>query len=166
VELGGGVSQIATTTFNAMFFAGLEDVQHKPHSVYISRYPEGREATVAWPSVDLRFRNDTSHGVFVTASVRKAAPGGQGSATVSMWSTKTWDISSRKSARYAFTDPPTRYLDAPDCEASSGGPGFQVDVTRVFRRPGSVETVRTERFHTVYNPEPRLICGKKPADAP
>ena len=48
VDFGGGVSQLATTTFNAMFFAGLEDVEHHPHSFYISRYPEGREATVAW----------------------------------------------------------------------------------------------------------------------
>ena len=59
-DLGGGVSQMATTTFNAMFFAGLEDVEHKPHSFYIDRYPVGREATVAWGSVDLRFRNDTA----------------------------------------------------------------------------------------------------------
>lgn len=162
IELGGGVSQIATTTFNAMYFAGLEDVQHKPHSVYISRYPEGREATVAWPSVDLRFRNDTPHGIFIAASVQKAPPGGQGAATVSMYSTKYWDITSRKGARYAFTDPPTRYLDADDCEASDGGPGFTVDVFRAFRRAGSSEVVRTEKFHTVYNPEPKLICGKKP----
>ena len=37
----------ATTTLNAMFFAGLKDVEHKPHSFYIDRYPVGREATVA-----------------------------------------------------------------------------------------------------------------------
>ena len=55
-DLGGGVSQMATTTFNAMFFAGLEDVEHKPHSFYIDRYPVGREATVAWGAVDLRFQ--------------------------------------------------------------------------------------------------------------
>ena len=162
-ELGGGVSQIATTTFNAMFFAGLEDVQHKPHSVYISRYPEGREATVAWPSVDLRFRNTTPHGIFISAHVQKASAGGQGVATVSMYSTKHWDISARRSARYAATPPPTRYLDAPDCEPSDGGPGFTVDVFRDFRKAGSGTVERTEKFHTVYNPEPKLICGKKPA---
>ena len=165
-ELGGGVSQIATTTFNAMFFAGLEDVEHKPHSVYISRYPEGREATVAWPSLDLSFKNTTPYGVLITARVGKASPGSQGSATVSMYSTKYWDIGSRKSDRYAYTGAPTRYLDAPDCEASGGGPGFQVDVFRDFRKVGSKAVVRTEKFHTVYNPEPRLICGKKPAPKP
>jgi vancomycin resistance protein YoaR len=44
--VGGGISQFATTMFNAMFFAGLQDVHHKTHSFYISRYPAGREATV------------------------------------------------------------------------------------------------------------------------
>ena len=58
-ELGGGVSQSATTTFNAMFFAGLKDIQHQPHTLFIDRYPPGREATVAWPSLDLKFQNDT-----------------------------------------------------------------------------------------------------------
>ena len=53
-DLGGGVSQVVTTTYNAAFFAGMDDVEHKPHSFYIDRYPMGREATVAWPTVDLQ----------------------------------------------------------------------------------------------------------------
>ena len=60
---------MATTTFNAMFFAGLEDIEHKPHSFYIDRYPVGREATVAWGSVDLQFRNDTPYGVLIEADL-------------------------------------------------------------------------------------------------
>ena len=44
------MSQSATTTFNAVFFAGLKDVQHRPHGLYIDRYPAGREATVFWPT--------------------------------------------------------------------------------------------------------------------
>ena len=74
-ELGGGVSQSATTTFNAMFFAGLKDIQHQPHSLYIDRYPPGREATVAWPSLDLKFQNDTKYGVLVQAYMVKGDPG-------------------------------------------------------------------------------------------
>jgi vancomycin resistance protein YoaR len=46
--VGGGVSQIATTTYNAAFFAGVQIVTHEPHEFYISRYPMGREATVSW----------------------------------------------------------------------------------------------------------------------
>ena len=46
--IGGGVSQVATTFYNAAFFAGLELIEHTPHEFYISRYPTGREATVSW----------------------------------------------------------------------------------------------------------------------
>ena len=104
-DLGGGVSQIATTTFNAMFFAGLKDVEHKPHSVYIDRYPEGREATVAWPSVDLKFKNTTPYGVFIKAWVRKSSPTREGAATVAMFSTKHWKITATKGPRTNFTSP-------------------------------------------------------------
>ena len=63
--VGGGISQFATTMFNAVFFAGLEDVYHKPHSFYISRYPAGREATVYEGVIDLVWTNDTDTGVFI-----------------------------------------------------------------------------------------------------
>jgi VanW like protein len=59
LNVGGGVSQFSTTLYNAIFFAGLEDVEHRPHSMYFSRYPMGREATVAWPGPDVKFENDT-----------------------------------------------------------------------------------------------------------
>ena len=64
-DFGGGVSQVASTTFNAAFFAGLQDVEHKAHSFYISRYPVGREATVVWPNTDLKFKNTTPYGVLI-----------------------------------------------------------------------------------------------------
>lgn len=161
-DLGGGVSQMATTVFNAMFFAGLEDVEHKPHSFYIDRYPVGREATVAWGAIDLRFRNDTDHGVLIDAKVSPSSPGGQGTVTVSMWSTKTWDIDSSTSARYAFTEPETRTLSTEDCYANSGYGGFTVDVKRFFRRPGSNKVERTETFTTTYTPSDTVICKPPP----
>jgi vancomycin resistance protein YoaR len=49
-RIGGGISQFVTTMFNAVFFSGLKDVEHSPHSYYISRYPPGREATISYPS--------------------------------------------------------------------------------------------------------------------
>ncbi|SDS47865.1 Vancomycin resistance protein YoaR, contains peptidoglycan-binding and VanW domains [Nocardioides scoriae] len=162
-DLGGGVSQMATTTFDAMFFAGLEDVEHKPHSVYIDRYPEGREATVAWPTVDLRFDNDSPHGVLITASLTPSTPSSQGSVTVSMWSTKRFDVEARTSERYAFTAPSTRYLTDEDCEEATGSSGFSVDVFRDFRAPGSEKVLRTEKFHTDYIPSDAVVCGPEPA---
>ena len=135
-DLGGGVSQMATTTFNAMYFAGLKDIEHKPHSVYIDRYPEGREATVAWGSVDLRFQNDTPYGVLVHATVKPSDGSAKGVVTVSMYSTKTWDITSVTSDRYNFRSPATRTLTTADCEPAVGYDGFDVDVTRSFHKPG------------------------------
>jgi vancomycin resistance protein YoaR len=57
-SVGGGISQLATTLYNAAFFAGLELIEHSPHSFYISRYPMGREATISWGGPELTFRND------------------------------------------------------------------------------------------------------------
>jgi vancomycin resistance protein YoaR len=157
-ELGGGVSQVATTTFNAAFFAGLEDVEHKPHSFYIDRYPVGREATVAWPTVDLRFRNDTDHGVLIQTLHTLSTPASSGALTVRMWSTKTWDITALTGDRYAFTSPSVRQIAGDECVPNQGYGGFQVDVTRVFRRVGDPKVVRREVMHTVYTPSDTVIC--------
>ena len=164
-DLGGGVSQLATTTFNAMFFAGLKDIEHKPHSFYIDRYPVGREATVAWPTVDLRFENDTQYGVLVRAFLKPSNFSRQGTVTVQMWSTKIWDIDSRTSGRYAYVGPATRTLTTPDCEPFTGYSGFQVDVTRIFRKAGQSAVDHTEKFHTVYTPADSVVC-KKPGPPP
>ncbi|MGD0274295.1 MAG: VanW family protein [Gaiellaceae bacterium] len=59
--LGGGVCQVSTTVFNAAYEAGLGIVERTNHALYISHYPLGRDATVNWPSTDLKFRNDTGH---------------------------------------------------------------------------------------------------------
>lgn len=162
-DLGGGVSQMATTLFNAMFFAGLEDVEHRPHSFYIDRYPVGREATVVWGALDLRFRNDTDYGVLIDTNVTPGTPSSQGVVTVSMYSTKVWDIQSITGSRYNLTEEDTRTLRTPDCYPNDGYGGFDIDVTRVFRRAGSSEVVRREKFTTTYTPSDTVIC-KPPRD--
>ena len=63
--VGGGVSQVATTVFNAAWEAGVKIVERNPHSLYISRYQLGRDATVNYPDLDLKFRNDTPNWIFV-----------------------------------------------------------------------------------------------------
>ena len=157
-DLGGGVSQMATTLFNAAFFAGLEDVEHKPHSFYIDRYPVGREATVAWPVVDLKFKNDTDHGVLINTIHQPSSYAGQGAITVQMWSTKVWDIESRTGERYNFTSPDTRRMSGEDCVLNSGYGGFSITVTRIFREHGEDEVHHTEEFNTVYTPSDTVIC--------
>jgi hypothetical protein len=67
-NIGGGTSQFATTLYNAIFFAALDDINHKPHSIYFSRYPLGREATLGWTSPDVVFLNDTEYPVTIETS--------------------------------------------------------------------------------------------------
>lgn len=161
-ELGGGVSQVVTTTYNAAFFAGLEDVEHTPHSFYIDRYPVGREATVAWPTVDLKFRNDTPYGVLIQAWVEPSTPSSQGEMHVRMWSTKYWDIEAGVSDRYSPTSQDTRYDPTKKCVETTGYGGFTVDVSRYFRRTGSSQVVAEESDHVVYTPADTVICSPRP----
>jgi vancomycin resistance protein YoaR len=157
VDYGGGVSQLATTTFNAAYFAGLEIVEHNPHSFYISRYPEGRESTVAWGYKDLRFRNDSPHGIFITTSYTS------GSVTVNVYGTKRYRIESVKGPRYDVTPFRVVYDSRPPgttpgtCVATEGVPGFRVVVTRVFYQHG--QRLRSEEFRTKYAPENEVRCG-------
>jgi vancomycin resistance protein YoaR len=157
-DFGGGVSQVATTTFNAMFFAGLKDIEHKPHSFYIDRYPVGREATVAWPSVDLKFQNDTPYGVLVQAWIDPSTPSTSGAMHVRMWSTKVWRITAEQSERYNATQEETRRLSGDDCVPNDGYGGFDIDVFRNFYRVGEKKLDHQETFHTTYTPSDTVIC--------
>jgi vancomycin resistance protein YoaR len=150
-DYGGGVSQVSTTLFNAVFFAGLDTVAHKPHSFYISRYPEGREATVSWPGVDQKFRNDSGHGILIKTAVTDSE------LTVSFYGTRTWDVEATKGPRTNLKEPRTIHDSDGECVAQSPSPGFDVTVTRVFKRAG--QQVRTERFFTRYIPEDHVVCG-------
>ena len=158
-ELGGGVSQSATTTYNAMFFAGLKDIFHKPHGLFIDRYPAGREATVAWPAVDLKFQNDTKYGVLVQAYIVKGTPSRKGSITVKMWSTKTYDkVAATAPVKSNFTTGHKITDDARDCTPTSPVQGFDVRYQRLFYRNGDV--VRRENFFWRYAPTNQVVCKK------
>lgn len=161
-ELGGGVSQIATTTYNAAFFAGMQDVEHHPHGFYISRYPVGREATVYWGSLDLRWKNTTPHGVYVQAYRNLASPSANGSVTVRLWSTKYYEVRDKISDRYNIVEPETIRDDQPGCvDQPDGVAGFDVDVFRWIYRKG--ELVDEEKDHVTYAPEDKIIC-EEPKD--
>ncbi len=154
-RVGGGVSQFATTMYNATFFAGLEDVEHRPHSYYITRYPEGREATVSTPAPDLKWRNDSDTGVLVTTSYTGT------SVTVTLWGTKRYDrVRSVSSGRSGIKPFGTEYVTRSDCTASSGHVGFDITITRVMEKDG--REVRRDSSSHRYLPEPRFICGPPP----
>ncbi len=80
-EIGGGISQFATTVFNAAYFAGLPITTSQAHSEYFDRYPRGREATMGFPNPDLVFTNDTPYGIMIWTSYTGT------SVTVTLYST-------------------------------------------------------------------------------
>jgi vancomycin resistance protein YoaR len=160
--VGGGISQFATTMFNAVFFAGLEDVYHKPHSYYISRYPAGREATVYYDSIDLEWRNDSPTGVYVQTEWVAG-----GSITVTFWGTKRYEVESVSSDRYNVRTPVVQEKpDDGNCKPQAGANGFDITVTRIFEDPTTRAQIRTEDFNTRYAAEPVIRCIPVPAPAP
>ncbi|WP_222195254.1 VanW family protein [Modestobacter italicus] len=151
--VGGGISQFATTMFNAVFFAGLEDVYHKPHSFYISRYPAGREATVYEGQIDLQWRNDTETGIYVQT---EWVPG---TLTVTFWGTRYYDIESISSERRNIRQPAVQEkVDDGNCTPQSGSLGFDITVTRVFQDLTSGAEIRRESFDTRYAAEAIIRC--------
>ena len=150
-DYGGGISQLSTTLFNAVFFSGAKIEEFHPHSFYISRYPEGREATISWPDVDNRFTNDTGAGILISASVRG------NEVTVTFHGRKKYDeIKATKSARKNITPPKTITDNTKGCVPQSPAPGFSVDIGRQFIKDG--KTVKSSSFTTRYIPQDDVTC--------
>ncbi|QES47173.1 hypothetical protein DEJ50_04270 [Streptomyces venezuelae] len=153
---GGGVSAVATTMFNAMFFAGVKPIEFGAHSFYIERYPEGREATVAWGTLDLRWLNDSGHAIYVQAESDDT------SVTIRLFGTKKYEIEATQGPRTQIKEPGKRTGTLPKCEVQTPLEGFDVTVGRIFRQDG--REVKRENFTTHYTPRDEVTCT--PADAP
>lgn len=151
--VGGGISQFATTLYNASYFAGMDDVAHTPHSYYISRYPAGREATVFEGAIDLQFRNPFDTPVLIRASA------GSSEVTVSFHGVKEVEVESIAGSRTNPTSPQRQTVDGPDCQPSSGAPGFTITDTRVIRDLDGDELSRNTQT-TVYDPQPIVTCKR------
>jgi hypothetical protein len=81
--------------------------------------------------------------------------------TVRMYSTKLYtEIDAEVGERYAITSNNKIYNESATCSAQTGGPGFTIDVDRVFYEGD--EEVRRETFTTTYRPAPQVVCGAKP----
>ena len=155
--MGGGLSQMGTTMFNAAYFAGFEDVEHRPHSYWFSRYPEGREATIYEGVLDVKWRNTTPYGALLNSYVKG------GRLYVEVWGTKHFEVETIKSPRSRVTPPTTRYNTQSGCTPqSAGNPGFEVTNTRILRLDG--EEVERTSYTWRYNPQDAIVCGPEPKD--
>ncbi|MFM1826239.1 MAG: hypothetical protein RLZZ37_874 [Actinomycetota bacterium] len=158
--LGGGVSIITAATWSAAFYAGLERIEQRAHSVLISRYTPGLEATVSWPRLDLKFKNNTKNHVLI-----KAIPERDG-ITISMYGTKEFDkVTAKFGKPYNLNnniDTVTSY--DPNCLAQDPAPGFKINVTRQFWKNNTI--VKEEDFLTSYRPSDHIICLQEGQVAP
>lgn len=155
-QSAGGISQGATTLYNAAWFAGLEDVEHQPHTLYFDRYPAGREATLYYGSIDLKFKNTTDNAILITGSVSQSSPGSKGSITFKIWGVKQWDIESPEPTKSGFYDGKTIKEDDPQCEPQSASPGFTASYYRIFKQNG--REIRREDKSWQYSATDQVIC--------
>lgn len=149
--VGGGISQFATTLYNAEYFAGMGDVSHTPHSYYISRYPAGREATVYEGAIDLVFKNISKYPVRIETDYSDEE------ITVRLTGVKTVDVESVNNGRWAKTEPHEMSVPGDECSPSAGNPGFTTSDTRIIRDLQGTEIDR-ETTTTEYDPQPIVKC--------
>ncbi|MDN4477671.1 VanW family protein [Demequina sp. SYSU T00039] len=148
---GGGLSQVSTTAYNAGYFAGMDDIAHRPHSVYFQRYPAGRESTLFIGSINMVFENSTPYSLVMSAYIEDAK------LTVEIWSTPYYTVKTSASARTNVTPITTVELDDPDCEAYPGGEdGFTITNTRERYVDG--ELVDRKSLTWTYRPDNAVKC--------
>ena len=156
VNIGGGVSQFATTLYNAVFYGCYEDVEHQPHSLYFTKYPKVIEATMGYPSPDVKFRNNSEAPVIVRTRYSDTQVsvyffGNIGGKTC----TAEWGENTNEEAYetlYVANEDPELTVN-PDEEKriQSGIDGFTSSVTRIIRHAdGTTERGKTWtwRYHT------------------
>ena len=154
--IGGGISQFATTFFNAAFYGGYNIIERQPHSYYFRRYPRGIEATLSYPKPDVIIRNDTASGLLIKTYYTPT------SITVKMFGDGGGRKVSRKVTRALEpTKPPTEYLADrrlhPDQRKTkvSGAAGWSMYVTRIIDYPDGTQKKQTRKV--TYQPRPRLV---------
>jgi vancomycin resistance protein YoaR len=150
--IGGGISQFATTTYNAAYFAGMTDVEHKEHSYYISRYPAGREATVFEGAIDVKFRNDSPTGILIQTVWTPST------ITVTFGGTKHVDGESSTGPRTDYTDPKIETIHGQPCTATPGARGFTVTDTRIIRDANTHTERSRQTRKVIYDPIPHITC--------
>jgi len=155
------LSPLATAVFNAAFKAGLEDTRHTPHPAARAGLPPGREVAVGWPHLDFRFSDNTPFGVLIQATLQPATMRHAATVHVRLYSSPYFRTKISSSNHYHHRAYNTRFENGRMCIPRRGVDGFNIDVRRkVLRRQ---KTVQDHRYHVVYLPRDRVICGKPPA---
>jgi vancomycin resistance protein YoaR len=161
--VGGGVSQVATTVFNAAWEAGVKITARTAHALYISRYPLGRDATVNYPDVDLRFRNDTKGPIYIRARYDDTGIAIMllGKPTNRRVVSAAGELEELGPPEVERESDPTLFVGERVIE-DLGEPARAVTVTRTVYVGDDV--LYRETWNTTYRSEPRIVrFGTKPA---
>jgi vancomycin resistance protein YoaR len=165
--LGGGICQVSTTLFNAAYEAGLKVMERTNHALYISHYPLGRDATVDYPSLDLKFVNDTGKWLLLRTFV------GSSSLVVNLYGTPQDRKVETEAAPLQTTGAiPVKRVPDPTLEKGqtvteeTGQPPRATSVHRkVFTADG--ELLYDNVWYSSYRGEPTVLrVGTKPKPKP
>jgi len=164
--LGGGVCQVSTTVFNAAYEAGLKITSRTNHALYISHYPLGRDATVNYPDVDLRFVNDTSHWLLLRTFV------GSYSLTVGLYGTPQHRrVVTQARPLVDAGHAPVKHEPDPSLSegrtvvVDGGEPSRSTSVRRLVYERGKL--LYDDTWYSSYRSEPELVLvGTKPKPVP
>ncbi|WP_062209004.1 VanW family protein [Demequina oxidasica] len=149
--VGGGLSQMATTTFNAGYFAGYEDIDHRPHSQWFPRYPAGRESTIYTGQINMVFKNNTPYAAVMSSYVK------DNRVYVQVWSTPYFEVKTKASPKTNVVQPTTVELDSDECQPSNAGEaGFTITNTRTIYLDGDL--VDTNVLKWTYKPTNKIVC--------
>ncbi len=127
-QIDNGNCQTSTTLFNAVWYAGLDEIEHRPHSVDFARYPQGIESTLIAGWVDLKFRNDTAYPLEIRSHYTGT------SVTVELWGDNDG-----RSVAGDFTSTAGTVLDV----VNEGGPNARVVDTKTEASGRTYKVTRT-----------------------
>ncbi|UBV42525.1 VanW family protein [Deinococcus taeanensis] len=157
--VGGGICQVSSTVFRALYMAGLPVVQRQNHSYQVHYYdPQGLDATIYQPSLDLKFTNDTGGALWFQSDWDDESA----TLSVSVFG-KARDFTVEVGApRTLSTTPAPADRLIQDASLPAGqrrqvdwaAPGAVIEVTRRFIRGGKV--FRQDTLKSTYRPWPNI----------
>lgn len=148
--IGGGLSQVSTTVLNTAWEAGLQLDEFHPHSYYISRYPVGKEATIAVGILDNRWTNDTDTPVLIQTYIAGDE------IVMTFWGDRQVSVQTVTGPRRNIVAAERREDDSATCLHQSAQDGFDITVTRILSRSGS--EVSRQSYTTHYDASPEVTC--------
>lgn len=162
--MGGGICQTCSTLYPAVLYADLGIVERHNHSLEVSYVPLGMDATVAWNSLDFKFKNTTNYPIKIVCSA------GGGNVSVKIVGTKEDKSKSIKiiTERTSYTPYTTKeVLDntlAPGAKIteSNGFNGSSVNTYKIYYENG--KEVKREKLGTsVYRMAEKVLRVGPPA---